>query len=243
MTVLKGEGKVPILFGTTSIAVGSRTHEGYLARPDLAGEWPTVLVVPDVFGVSSSVKDLCRRISRQGFAAVGVDSYERKRPSRSLGADEIAAAYRDLDADRVLRMMLDVVRFMQNPAGFWSSAEHGYGVLALGEGLRFGMRLIAATQPAALGLAYTPLTEDSNARLAGFGGPILGVWGGEDDVVDLAAVRRLREVHRRTEIVVYGGLGHAFLDDGSNDYDFAAAQDALERLTEFYAKQLPPPPA
>ena len=39
MSVLKGEGKVPILFGTTSVARGPLTHTAYLARPDLAGEW------------------------------------------------------------------------------------------------------------------------------------------------------------------------------------------------------------
>ncbi len=243
MSVLKGEGKVPILFGTSSIAAGSRTHEGYLARPDLAGEWPTVLVVPDVFGVSSSVKDLCRRIARQGFAAIGVDPYEKKPPGRSLAHDEITASYHRLDTDRVLRMILDVVRFLRNPAGFWSSAEHGYGVLALGEGLRFVLPLLTAAQPEVLGLAYTAQTDESNARLARFGGPILGVWGGDDEVVDLTGARRLREEHRRTEIVMYGGVGHAFLDDGSDDYDFAAAQDALDRLAEFFAKELPPPPA
>ena len=74
MSVLKGEGKVPILFGSTSIAVGTLTHRGYLARPGLAGEWPTIIVVPSEWGVTSAMKDVCRRLARHETALYGFRS-------------------------------------------------------------------------------------------------------------------------------------------------------------------------
>ena len=90
---------------------------------------------------------------------------------------------------------------------------------------------------------YSPLAADFGAQLDGFAGATLGVWGGDDDVADLEVVRALRTERPRTEVVIYGDVGHAFLDDSHDDYDYGAAIDALERISEFYSKELPPPPA
>ena len=92
MSVLKGEGKVPILFGSSSIAAGSVIHRGYLARPDLTGEWPTIIVLAGAWGVTSSIKDICRRLARHGFAVVAPDLYVGAAPPRSADADEAALA-------------------------------------------------------------------------------------------------------------------------------------------------------
>jgi len=243
VSVLKGEGKVPILFGSTSIAAGSRTRVGYLARPDLSGEWPTILLIHSLFGISSSIKDIARRLARQGFAVVAVDLFSGRGPKRGSTKDEFVAAIDVLSPPSVDSNLQDVVGFIRNPAGFWSSAEISFGLLAIGAGVRFAGSLVAETELEGIGLAYAPLTDAANQQLAAFSGPILAVWGSEDQVADLDTARRLHELHHRTEIVMYGNVGHAFLDDSHADYDGAAAADALDRFAEFFSKLLPPPPA
>ena len=92
MSVLKGEGTHPTLFGSTSIVAGPVTHRGYLARPDLSGEWPTVSLVPSEWGITSSSKDICRRLARLGLAVVAVDLYHGNPPDRAASPEEAAAA-------------------------------------------------------------------------------------------------------------------------------------------------------
>ena len=103
MSVLKGEGIVPILFGSTSISVGSLTHTGYLARPDLAGEWPTVVVIPSAWGVTGAMKDVTRRLARQGFAAICPDLFAGNRPGRSAPRSEAIRLTRAMSEARVRR--------------------------------------------------------------------------------------------------------------------------------------------
>lgn len=219
MSVLKGEGKVEILFGSTSIAVGSRVHRGYLSRPDLAGEWPTMIVVTPVAGVTSSVKDVCRRLARRGLAVV-------------------APAVSPRDTDRHLG---DIVAFITNPAGFWSSAEHGFGVLGIGAGGSAAIAAAVAHRAAALALVSSPFADEDIAGLASFGGPALALHGRADEV-PVAAATAARDALPRLELVIYGDAGPDLLDDHGPGYDDAIAGDAVERLSAFFATHLPSAP-
>lgn len=73
MTVLPGEGSYVILYGSTTFAVRTRSHRGYLARPDLAGEYPVAVVLGSV---TSGAKELCRQLARRGFASVALSGGE-----------------------------------------------------------------------------------------------------------------------------------------------------------------------
>ena len=75
MAVLSHEGTYPILYGPWPIPVGTQHRDGYIARPDEAGKFPVVLVVPDLNGLGSFEKDICRRLARSGFAALSLDMY------------------------------------------------------------------------------------------------------------------------------------------------------------------------
>lgn len=69
MTVLEGEGRVPILYGPQALPTPPY-RSVYLSRPDLGGRYPPVAVVHGVDGATSSAKSVCRRLARHGYAAV-----------------------------------------------------------------------------------------------------------------------------------------------------------------------------
>ena len=46
------------------------------------------------------------------------------------------------------------------------------------------------------------------------------------------------QAHHGDHVVVYPQAGHGFFRDGSDSYDDAAAGDAWERLTKFFAEHL-----
>lgn len=245
MSVLKGEGRVPILFTTTSVAVGPITRRSYLTRPDLAGEWPTIVVVPSAWGLTSSTKDICRRLARQGFAVVGVDLYHGDPPPRDAGRAEADAADTALDDARVLGHLGDIATFVANPAGFWSSAERGFGWLGLGSGGRHAAVAATSGLGDALAVAYTPVAAQARGIapiVPSLTMPLLGLYGRDDADVPGADLVSLREGAAHGEFVIYEGVGGDFLDDHGAGYDYEAAGDAIERLTAFFEKHLPEPP-
>ena len=67
MTAIKGEGKYAMLYGSYRLPVGRDLH-AYIARPDLSGSFPTIIVAHGAWGLTSHVKAVCRRLARYGFA-------------------------------------------------------------------------------------------------------------------------------------------------------------------------------
>jgi carboxymethylenebutenolidase len=247
VSVLRGEGRVPILYGSRSFPVGTLTHRGYLARPDLTGEWPTVLVVPSEWGVTSAVKDLCRRLARHGFATVAPDVFRGRGPARSATADEALAAVGVLSRRRITADLDDFVEFVTNPSGFWSSAEKGFGVVGLGAGGRPAAGIAAGRGGVALALVAAALegTEGEaslSATLADVVGPVLGLAGRDDPRSPVAEVHAARNAAPHAEWVIYEGVGAHFIDDSRETYDAVAHLDAIERLVAFFEKHLPRPP-
>lgn len=242
MSVLPSEGTHVILYGGINIPAGTQVHSGYLARPDVGGSFPTVVVVHDRDGVDSSTKDLCRRLARHGFTAVSIDLYRGQGPGRKATEDEVAAAAASLPERRALADLEDLYGFIASPGTPWSD-ERRVGLLGLGWGGRLGMLSAAAARDLvrAVVVAYAPLDGESplatavtSARL-----PLLCLYG-RDGAADLEAVKALREVNSRTEIVVYNDVGDGFLDDGSDRFDAAAREDAIERFIGFFSKRLAP---
>lgn len=208
MSVLKGEGTTVMLYGSTNVSTGSRSFAGYLARPDLKGEWPTVVVVAPTDGAASSVKAICRHIARHGIAAVapepgGMDPY---------------------------------IGFITNPAGHWSNAEYGFGVLALGNGSES-----AIAEAAASDLVVVLALVDSGfgvAEIAGLGrieAPVLGCSGRDAS----EGVDEARAAAPQAEWVLYDGAGKGYWDIDTEGYVAVAADDTGDRVVEFFSKTLP----
>ena len=259
MTVLKGEGKVPILFGTTSIAAGSLTHLGYLARPDLAGEWPTIVLLPSAWGLTSSAKDICRRLARQGFAVVAPDLYAGDLPPRSAAIEDAESFAATVAPARAAAVIEDIVEFIQNPAGHWSNAEDGYGLLSIGSGARHAVPAAGLSDVVALGMVSPPLAVTALEHEAGqiAGGDvtapsvdlvpglgvvtalILALSGNADDASPMADIDRARAAAPHAEWIVYDGYGADFINDFRDGFDQSGFVDAIERLTVFYEKTLP----
>jgi hypothetical protein len=200
MSVMPWEGTVPILFSMTRVAVGPRIHDAYLTRPDLTGSWPTVVLVAG--DPTASTRAFARRLARHGVAVV-------------------------VPLDGSSRTLDDVASFITNPAADWSSAEHGFGILGVGDCPDRDFR-----RAQAVALIGCPLPLVS--------GSVLALYGDDDPAAD--QVQELRTALPQAEVVLYGGLGAGFHDDAAPGFDDAASEDAVERLVEFFGAALPDAP-
>jgi carboxymethylenebutenolidase len=48
----------------------------FLAVPDGAGPFPGLVVIHEASGLNANIKDVCRRLSGEGYVAMGVDLFE-----------------------------------------------------------------------------------------------------------------------------------------------------------------------
>lgn len=237
MSVLPGEGSHVILYGSMGFPARARSLSGYLARPDLAGAYPAVAVAPTAAGITSSVKDLARRLARHGLAVLVLDPHRGDAPGRRASGDEVAAAVAKLTDERVLADLDATLGYLRRPGTEWADPDR-IGLLGIGEGGRWALLAAAGDERVrGVALAYAPL----DAATAGVRAPVLGLYGKADEAVRADDVAAAHAAIPSSEWVLYDGAGSGFLDDASDSYDPAATKDALDRLVAFFTTRLAAP--
>ncbi len=238
MAVLPHEGTHSIMYGPWPIPIGSRQRTAYLARPDAAGQFPVVLVLPTLDGLTGFEKDLCRKFARSGLIAIALDFYRH--------GGEPLAAYNRLTDTRALTDVDEAHEFIESDDVSWA-VSGDIGILGLDVGGRFGI-ITAATRPwvKSLAVAYTPLTgdEDREYQVADHLGhlpvPVLGLYGADDTLIDASTVDEAQRRNDHGSWILYEGAGHGFLDVDADLYNADAAADADARIVEFFRATLPP---
>jgi len=64
--------------GEVRIPVSDGEIPAYRAMPDKGGPFPLILVVQEIFGVHEHIKDICRRLAKQGYMAIAAELYARQ---------------------------------------------------------------------------------------------------------------------------------------------------------------------
>ena len=239
MAVLSHEGTYPIMYGSLPIPVGSSHRNGYLSRPDESGKVPTVFVLPDLDGMGSFEKDLCRRLARRGFAALSIDLYGRQGDGLDL--------YNELSDDQALYVIEEMHQYLVSDDVAWNLSDE-VGVLSSDVGGRFGL-IKAATREwvRSLVLCYTPLTGDEEREhqvadyLDHLPVPVLGLYGVDDVLIDSSTVDEAQRRNDHGQWLLYEGVGHGFLDIDGERFDQSAADDAMARIVAFFEATLPKP--
>ena len=220
MTVLTGEGTTEIIYGVSSIPAGPVTLGGYIARPDLDGDWPTVLVFGPEPMPTSAIKSLCRRLARHAIAAVAPEMTGIHAENRQIA--------------------MGVAAFVTNKDSGWSNARLGYGSIAFGPGIYDAAALATGDgRTVALATAGSTLDDVISASLAGSDVPILYVGSRGDDTVDIDRSLEARNDLPRTSYALYSDMEAHWWDIEAPAYDEAMAFDTFDRFVGFFGEQLP----
>jgi carboxymethylenebutenolidase len=227
------------MYGAIPVPVGAAHRNGYLSRPDESGKVPVVFVLPDLDGLGSFEKDLCRRLAREGFAALSVDVYGSKGDGLDL--------YNETTDESILHVIDELHQFVVSDDVAWN-VEDQVGILACDVGGRFGL-IKAATREwvESLVLCYTPLTgdEERGHQVADYLDhlpvPVLGLYGAQDELIDTSTVDEAQRRNDHGQWLLYEGIGHGFLDIDGDGFDQGAADDAFARILAFFKATLADP--
>jgi carboxymethylenebutenolidase len=204
-----------------------RTGDGdslrtWVVYPERSTKAPVVLVVHEIFGLSSWIRGVADQLAADGFIAIAPDLLTMKNlPSGpdSVVAPLAQAAIRTLDPAWVQKQLDAVAQYgMSLPA-----AQKKYGIVGFcwGGGVSFA-HAVHSPELGASVVYYgvSPKTTDLPSVRA----PVLGLYGGNDARVDATippADSALRALGRTYVHNIYAGAGHGFLRqqtgmDGAN---------------------------
>jgi carboxymethylenebutenolidase len=247
MTVLAFEGTYSILYRDFGFPTGSGYTRGYIARPDQTGAFPLVVVLAGIDGITPSLKDLCRRLARHGFATVAPDLTRGTHPGKNAPDDELFASYAAIGDRRAMADIAQAIAFIFEDDAEWA-VEGPVGMIGIDTGGRFAMTYAAHRGGVgALVVAYTPLAGDDDREhpvaetLPLITAPTVGLFGDSDDLIPSEGVDAAQQLNPHGQWILYEGVGHAFLDDDRESYHPGASSDALARILAMMRTHLPQP--
>lgn len=211
---------------------------------------PGVVLIPDVRGVSDLYRRLGDRLAAQGFTVLTLDLYSRE------GAPDLAdpaAAMRWIAQLPDERVLGDIAAAATHLAARAEVGGRSLGIAGFCMGGQYAL-MAACREPsfAACVSFYGMLRYDRTSPLkpaspldlaARLACPLLGLYGADDDLIPaadrLALERTLTSARAEFSLHVFGGAGHAFLNDTRPDaFRPETAAIAWRLATDFLAAKL-----
>jgi len=234
--------------GWVKVPNGNLQIDSYLAEPQGAGPFPGIIVIQEIFGVNSHIRDVTERIAREGYVTIAPAIYQRTAPGLDLGyteADtELGRKYKDMtQAEELLQDIQAAINFLKVRP---NTKKEKFGAI----GFCFGghVAYLAATLPdisatAAFyggGIAtFTPGGgEPSLTRTPEIPGTIYAFFGTEDPLIpneEADQVEAALAEHNISYKIFRYPATHGFFCDQRGDYNPAAAADAWEKVKELFA--------
>lgn len=221
----------------------SDSVRAWVVYPERSTKAPVVLVVHEIFGLSTWIRGVADQLAADGYIAIAPDLLTG-RASPAPGSDTLTqavatATIRTLAAADVQRQLAAVGSYgMSLPA-----AERRYGVVGFcwGGSASFSH---AVTSPAGLGAAVVYYgSSPALPSLASVRAPVLGLYAGDDARVNatvLPADSAMRALGRRFEVHTFPGSGHGFLrqQDGKAGANMTATRQAWPLTLGFFRTHL-----
>ncbi|XWK86393.1 MAG: dienelactone hydrolase family protein [Phormidium sp.] len=237
-----------LIAGEVKIPVADGQIPAYRAMPATGKDFPTVLVIQEIFGVHEHIQDICRRLARLGYLAIAPEMFARQGDvSQMSDIQEIISkvvskvpdsqVMSDLDAtvkwaaksSKGNTKELGITGFCWGGRITWLYAAHNPNVKA---GVAWYGRLVSKP---------TPLTPKHPIDIAAnLKAPVLGLYGGSDDGIPNETVEQMQKALKAgnsgSEIILYPDTPHAFFADYRPTYRKQQAEDGWNKMLAWFQK-------
>jgi carboxymethylenebutenolidase len=233
--------------GEVQVPVGDGEIPAYRAMPANKKKLPVVVVVQEIFGVHEHIKDLCRRLAKEGYYAIAPALYARHGDPAKV--ENMQTLMRDI-VSKVgdQHVMTDIDSTIE-----YAGKHGGNADKTAITGFCWGGRIVwlysAHNPKLKAGAAWygrvvgTPsdmqprhpidVAEDLHA-------PVLGLYGAKDRGIPLESVEKMRAAiktaHGKSEILVYENADHGFNADYRPTYSKTDATDAWAKMLAWFHK-------
>jgi carboxymethylenebutenolidase len=241
--------------GLIAETIAMRGHHGepieaYMARPIGSSSVPGVVVIHHMPGWDEWTKEVARKLSHHGYAAVAPHLFSRLGPG---SWDDLAAAARAAGGMPDAQVVGDVAGAVDLLRGLpYSNGK--VGVIGFCSGGRQAYMVACKLDVDAAvdcwGGRVIVKPEDLNARspeavidmTPQMKAPLLGIFGNDDSSPDPDQVNRteavLRQHNKDYEFHRYDGAGHGFFATDRPNYRPEQAVDGWQKVFRFFEKHL-----
>jgi carboxymethylenebutenolidase len=224
---------------------------GYLVYPEntliqggeneTTSKLPGVVMIHEWWGLNDHIRNMADELAKEGYAVLAVDLYNGKVASAPDEAMSLVTAARENQNESNSNMMaaLDYLKSLDNVD---SSKIVSVGwCFGGGQALQLALNADPASPIAATVLYYGNLVDDQQ-QLSKLKGPVLGIFGSEDQSIPVSEVRdfenALDAINIPNEIYIYEGVGHAFANPTGESFAPAELKDAWQKTVEFLNSNL-----
>jgi carboxymethylenebutenolidase len=238
--------------GEIALPVKDGTIAAYYAAPSGQTNLPIVVVIQEIFGVHEHIKDICRRLAKEGYLAIAAELYQRQGDPRKC------ADIPSIISEVVSKVPDEQVYSDLDACVAWAAQHNGDASRVGVTGFCWGARLVwmyAAHSPTVkaavawygkVATGHGPLIKEMVVDVAAHtNAPVLGLYGAKDASIPVETLETLRtklvdgnEAARASEIVIYPEADHGFLADYRPMYRPAEARDAWQRMLNWFDKYL-----
>lgn len=223
---------------TESVHIGSPEGgtQAFVSWPARRAKAPAVVVAHEWWGLNGQIREVARRLSRDGYVAVVPDLYHGRVATDAESAHELSRSLDQADAVGQLDAAVSWLRARPETA----TSKIGVMGFCMGGGLALEQG-VGSPEVAAVVMFYgTPITDAE--RLRSLAAHVQAHFGADDKGIPAARVEAMRtaltEAGKTGEVFVYPGAGHAFMNEGRDSYRPDAARQAWARTLGFLQKQL-----
>jgi carboxymethylenebutenolidase len=222
---------------SVSYKSGDETIQAVLYTPEGKGPFPAIIVIHEYWGLNDWVKEQASKLADQGYETLAIDLYRGKVATTPDMAHELM---RGVPEDRAKRDLHAAFEFLQSQT---SVSKDRIGAIGwcMGGGYALDIALQEPTLAADV-INYGHLATDPEA-LKKISAPILGLFGGQDQGIPPADVKKFGEtldkMGKKIDIKIYDDAGHAFENpNNKTGYRPDDAADAWKRTVTFLAENL-----
>lgn len=228
----------------------------FVARPQGDGPFPIVVVVSEIFGVHEYIRDICRRLAREGYAAVAPAFFVRAGdPAPLSDMAQIRTIVNAAGYDQVMGDIDATLNWLNGQ--IWAKADK-VGITGYCWGGKVVWQACARFAVIDAGVAwYGRLAPADNATpeqveagkpwpvdlAADLKCPVLGLYGEADQGIPLTSVEAMRAALQRagqtgSRIDVYPAAPHGFHADYRESYRAADAADGWAKLLALFGERV-----
>lgn len=214
---------------------------GYLARPAKPGKYPGIVVIHENQGLSSHIRDITRRLAKDGYVALAPDFLSRQ--GGTLKANPKGSGLSNI---RELAPWQTVAEDVQSGFAYLNilpdvrANKHGLIGFCWGGEMTFSSATQLNELDAAVvfyGRSPNPLESVKNIRA-----PLMAHYGEKDPGVNKGideTVAAMKKFNKSYDYKIYPGAQHAFNNDANPErYHPEAAKEAWSRTLAFLKKHL-----
>ena len=220
------------------------TMQAFVAHQESPGRAPAIVVFQEAFGVNHHIRDVAGRFARAGYLAIAPELYHRSAPPGWKGDyNDFASVMPHVRALTNAGMELDVHACFD----WLRSQDEADPEMIFATGFCMGGRvsflansllpLKAAASFYGGPIAPSEMGPGLLDRTPALHGPMLFVWGGQDQHIGPEQRRAITEsLDEAKKIYVnaeFSDAGHGFFCDARSSYNPRAAQQAWALLLEF----------